>query len=355
MGRNASFDLIKGLACIAVVLIHYNYSGNLGLAIKSICRFAVPSFLCITGYFLGADDGYFSEEKVVRKIRDTLSLIFGASVFYATFTVLYNSYAFKGFSPMAFAMERMTAGKIVKFFLTNDPFAYAHLWYLLAVVYCYGLVLLLGPRKTARLTPLLVPTLVVGYSCLQEFGVSLGISRSFPLPGSDQRIYLFNLFIFRALPFFLFGYWLRNRGSRLAVFAQHSQKDVLAPFLAAGAILGGCFSVFEHFCFGEAQFYVGNYISVLCLFTLALRHPNAKGALVTIGRDLSLYMYIFHIAVGKVVDLSAGKLHVNKSVFYVATRPFIVLFTSLLFACLACCVQKKIIQKKHHAKEKVAF
>ena len=44
--RYPSIDCIKGLACIAVVIIHYNISGGsippeIGLAMKTVCRFAV--------------------------------------------------------------------------------------------------------------------------------------------------------------------------------------------------------------------------------------------------------------------------------------------------------------------------
>ena len=39
-----SIDCIKGLACIAIVLIHYNFPGDLGLAVKAFCRFGVPIF-----------------------------------------------------------------------------------------------------------------------------------------------------------------------------------------------------------------------------------------------------------------------------------------------------------------------
>ncbi|WP_366934307.1 acyltransferase family protein [Pyramidobacter sp.] len=49
--RIQSFDALKGIACIAVVFIHYNFPGNLGLAVKAFCRLGVPVFFVISGYF----------------------------------------------------------------------------------------------------------------------------------------------------------------------------------------------------------------------------------------------------------------------------------------------------------------
>uniref|UniRef100_UPI003FA49461 acyltransferase family protein n=1 Tax=Enterocloster clostridioformis TaxID=1531 RepID=UPI003FA49461 len=44
-------DCIKGAACIAVVLIHYNFPGYLGIIIKTLSRFAVPFFFGVSGYY----------------------------------------------------------------------------------------------------------------------------------------------------------------------------------------------------------------------------------------------------------------------------------------------------------------
>lgn len=49
--RYRSMDCIKGAACIAVVLIHYNFPGYLGIIIKTLSRFAVPFFFGVSGYY----------------------------------------------------------------------------------------------------------------------------------------------------------------------------------------------------------------------------------------------------------------------------------------------------------------
>ena len=58
-----SLDCLKGIACIAVVLIHYNISGGnipawIGAYTKALCRFAVPVFLP------GLDEHLLADETV---------------------------------------------------------------------------------------------------------------------------------------------------------------------------------------------------------------------------------------------------------------------------------------------------
>ena len=56
--RNNNIDIIKGFACIGVVLIHFPFCGNIGEYIKVINKYAVPFFFFVSGYFL-LDHNYF--------------------------------------------------------------------------------------------------------------------------------------------------------------------------------------------------------------------------------------------------------------------------------------------------------
>lgn len=89
-----SLDCLKGIACIAVVLIHYNISGGnipawIGAYTKALCRFAVPVFLCISGFFFVGSK--YSPERTLNKFKHILKLLLGASVFYAAFTVAWKT------------------------------------------------------------------------------------------------------------------------------------------------------------------------------------------------------------------------------------------------------------------------
>lgn len=303
MNRQNGLDFVKGLACIAVVLIHYNFPGNLGIAVRAFCRFAVPFFLCVSGYFF-LRKGKMEDAVVVRKIRHILSLLAMSGVFYWLATWVGIAKMDDARSIQQFVQEKLPAGKIVKFFLTNDPFAYSHLWFLLGLIYCYIFALLFfAGSKRLKAMYVLAPVLLIGYVVLQEFAGILNVRQSFPIPGSDDHIYLFNLFCFRALPFFLFGMIIKERHTQLAKLPLRNASLWLI------AVSGGAIAIAERMMIGESQYFIGSYITVAALFIWALRSTvSSRNPLCFIGRELSLYVYIIHVAVGKFFDVFAGKL-----------------------------------------------
>lgn len=320
-----SIDCLKGISCIAVVCIHYNFTGGslpaqLSLIMKAMCRFAVPVFLCISGFF--AYNEPIDPEKYVRKIKHTLNLLLIAALFYAVFARLWYPMMHDGWTVRSFLGETITGTKVVKFFLTNDPFVYSHLWYLLALLYCYLFVLLVP--KCAQYACFLAPALLIGYAGMQEFHI---FRNSVQLEDMTSRVYLYNLFLFRALPFFLFGMIFRRK---LATIQRHRIRK---PVLALIAVSGSVCAVAESFLWGNSQFYVGNYITVFAMFLYALKFPDAAHpVLLHIGRDLSVYVYLFHIAVGKAFDfLGSYAGFWGKNLWYIL-RPPAVLAGALLFA-----------------------
>ena len=170
--RLRSLDILKGLSCLAVVAIHYNFTGSLsvlGEGIKAFCRFAVPVFFAVSGYFLVNDELRFTDDAIVRKTRHIARMLAGCFVFFSAFVVLHQCLMNGSFDWSSYVAGKLTAGKIVKFFLTNDPFEFSHLWFLLALLYCYLFsMLVLQNGKRLRFLWLLIPlglTVMIG----QEF------------------------------------------------------------------------------------------------------------------------------------------------------------------------------------------
>ena len=336
-----SLDALKGIACLAVVLIHYNLPGDPGVIIKTVCRFAVPVFFCISGFFLVGEKP-LTDERVVGKLRHVLGILLGAGIFYALFTPLWYSLAQPGWDMLGFAYERMRAGKLVKLVISNDPLVYAHLWFLMALAYCYVFTLLVFPRgrglKAAGVLGLVLLTL---YSLMQEFGGVLGIPVSVGIPGVEERVMIYNIFLFRALPFFLLGTALRRRQA----WAENLRVPtwVLLALIPAGCVL----AVVERFALRESQFFLGSYVTVAAMFLLALRYPNGGGKVLSyVGRELSMYVYILHIAVGKMFDLLASTFSLWQNPWFVYSRALLVMAGALLSALL-------LVQLKHWRRSKV--
>ena len=69
--------------------------------------------------------------------------------------------------------------------------------------------------------------------------------------------------------------------------------------------------------------------------------------LVCIGKDLSMYVYVLHIAVGKVCDLIAAKGFLEDRTMFLYSKMVIVLSFSLMFAYCLFHLNKKMTKKKN--------
>lgn len=167
--------------------------------------------------------------------------------------------------------------------------------------------------------------LLVGMVMVQELARFLPFAPTLPLAGMPVKFGV--VFVFRALPFFLLGIWLRRHEDavRRCVFPNW--------VFAAIALAGGIMSVIEWGLFGVSQFYIGSYLTVASLFIWAIRNPGGGWGPVThIGRNLSLLVYVLHIAVWNFLMLALRSLHVNQTFLVRWTSPLLVVALSLLVA-----------------------
>ena len=322
-----SIDAIKGISCIAVVFIHVLFPEPLKMTVKSISRFAVPVFFMTSGFFF-MQEGTCRIPRTVKKIEHIARILAGSAGFYLLFCIIYNKLQDPLWNMRDFFYKRCTAGRMVRFFVTNDPFVYSHLWFLLALLYIYVFcIFCFGDGKRLSLSLPLGATCLFGYISLQEFGNVIGLKSSFIIPESEQRIYLFNLFVFRGLSFFLIGMTLRQ-------YIDLIQSKKIPRLLYFFIFVFGCFlAPFEYKWTQDTQYFVGNILASLALMFFALQYPccEIKG-LIHIGRDLSMYVYILHIAVYYSVNLIISKFGISKVPMILWTRPGAVLILSLCVA-----------------------
>lgn len=321
------FDLLKGVSCLAVVLIHYNFKGVFGEEVKAACRFAVPAFLMISGYFLHSyDGGDVRTDVIMRKVLKLTRLLVVSTLSYGILMWLITPSS-------AFLGKYLSAAALAKFALTNDGLFNAGLWFIGALIYCYFLVAMLCRRETALRWMLLlaIPTLAM-MSVTQEFARVIGFKWNFlTLIGAEPRavVCLHALFLFRALPFLLIGSWLRWRAPEI--------RRMMLPswMLWTVVVLGSAMSVAEYHFLGNrlAQFYVGSYITTLALMLLAVRTSVCTGrigrCLVWVGSELSMLVYLTHVGVGKVLDMVAGSCHWWGNRIYDLSRWLIVMAGSI--------------------------
>ena len=144
--RNRCMDTVKGFACLAVVLIHYNWGGPVSLGLKAAARFAVPYFFFVSGFYLPDKTNHVTRANTRRKAMHILKMAIICALIYAPYCVLWNMAWAPGWDWGEFLRKELTLGSTIKFFLSSDPFVYGHFWYLLALLGCYLVMLALGDR-----------------------------------------------------------------------------------------------------------------------------------------------------------------------------------------------------------------
>lgn len=297
-----------------------------------VARFAVPFFFLVSGFFYLSNDGTCSSDAAVRKIKHILKLTFWAVAFYAVYLPIFKNTTLNSWDMIAYMSERFTCAKIAKFFLSNDPFVYSHLWFLFALVYCYLFALLFfDGGKRLKLSLFLGGVLMLSFSCLQEFPKMLHIRSALALPGSDPKAYLYycNIFLFRALPFFLVGIFLRLNAERIRRIAIPNFVLLLLT------VLGAASACFEFYNTTNAQFYLGNYLMCAALAVFAIRNPHWGGGLSFIGRHLATTVYVLHIAVGNIIYHITWTRKWTNMKWVLWARPILVIFLTLAVAlCL---------------------
>lgn len=336
MKRYHSMDCIKGICCIAVVFIHYNFPGELGSYVKALARFAVPYFFFISGFFLMGRDMKINKKQIYKKIRHIGCITISACIFYAIFCIVFNIISDPGWDLKTFLFDKFNPSKFVKFFVTNDPFVYPHLWYLFALLYCYFFMLLFNNKRYPKWLSLITLPLLIGFLLLSEFKQYTPLRATIPIPGTENLLILPNLFIFRALSFFLVGISFR-------AYEENISRLKFDNKLIAGLIIvGSVLSLLERHFWGDYQFYVGTYCQISGLYIFSIRFSDWNNhVLEYIGRNLSLYVYIYHIAIGKIILFTAGKLHIQKHPCFTYTSAFLILLVTLFLSFIIFAVKQR--------------
>lgn len=291
MKRLQSFDVVKAFACMAIVVLHFRQVNTSGLSIciQALTRFAVPTFLMISGFFLfGAVD----ERRACRALRKIVLIVLSASVFYLFFHTVFVGWT------MNSCAKIFSRAHVLEFFFTNRPFVYLHLWYLGALIYCYITVLLLWSSWGKRLLCCALPFLLIGMAFSQEFKEAAPIVPSIRV-AVDFWVWWGHIYLFRALPFFVSGFLLAAIKSKLANVPRIELVCILM------ALLGCVSSLLEAFFIKskDVQFYIGSYVTALALVAWASQcQKSCFGVLSYIGLRLSLLVYILHIAVGNMYN-----------------------------------------------------
>ena len=334
--RNECLDIMKAIACVFVVLIHCMFPGSLGVICRALARFAVPFFFIISGYFLYDRDRKSANASIPRKVRHLLIIALLSGIGYFIIEIVQYIYmAFDSFRIWTFLQEKISWELMLRFFLTNTPIVYSPRWFLYALVYCYFSIWLF--HKTDVSYKWLYGAsgcLLLGHLLLEYSSFFLGNNVGFYIGNSDVYVTIRNLFIFRALPWFVLGLGIKEYEKLL---------KIRTPYCMIGILFGIISTIVEVFLLGDASIYVGTLILVFFMFCIALNkgEQSFHSPINHIGRDLSLYVYILHGAVisgfafvERILKIEAG--------WFLWFKPLLVIFISILAAEMIYLLTEKI-------------
>lgn len=194
------------------------------------------------------------------------------------------------------------------------------LWFLYALLYDYILFALAERWKLRRLAYLAIPVGIAAYILMAQGLYLLG----HPLSNLFYRNFLIEGF-----PLFALGFWIhahkdRIKASGKALLCILVVSTLLCP--VERLLLGRDFGV-----------NIVTFPQVTALFLLCLKHTDKSACvsgLVRLGRQYSMYVYIFHPAVWHLLEKLYGALKIDGNNAALYAMPILVLLISVLISVL---------------------
>ena len=315
MKRNTTLDLIKCISAFAVICIHYMFYGAAGITVKAVARYAVPFFFAVSGLYSWNQ----KPEKLVKRALGICQLYFFSFLLYFVYGAFRDIMLGKSSDLLAYIGSFFSLNTIGNFFVFNTTISAVHLWFLPALVYCYLLMWLLTKVKAKE--NLLLILAIILLSARLIFGEGLAIL------GRHVDVSFPN-FLFIGFPFFILGRLL----ARIHQAGKHSIDNMpirLTLLILFIGVLETCISVN---LWGPNLLYVGSILIVLALLLMALKYREAEYApWIKRISGLSTHIYVFHVAIGGTIDTIMAKVfHCAESLIWINTKPFIVLFLSII-------------------------
>ena len=291
--RWTCLDILKCLAALAVVEIHKPLDVQKGTEILILCRFAVPVFFMITGFF-------YPEIRARKREWRQLGKIFVIAICANLFYLLWDTFLAweEGKKISEILLNRLEDKAPEDYILWNFSPLVPHLWYLQALLYVLVIAVLveyLGLRKLAYLA---IPVLLVGNLIRGNYSL-LFWKKDY------CHIYYARNFLYCGLPFFWLGCWFGERKEQLAAYLNKKRMALLL----IGVPVFWKMSLMERKwlekrnVLGSEEEYAGTILMAICIFLFFIGWQKVyvendfTRVLAKIGKEYSMYIYIFHYAV----------------------------------------------------------
>lgn len=344
--RNLSMECCKLIASFFVVFIHVPFPGQAGKLVDCLARFAVPTFLMISGYFNYQADS----AAIARRLKHILYLILVGTVVDLCWGCVATE--LEGGSTVAYLRAAILDPiEVIRWIVLHfHPYA-GHLWYLNAIATCYMALYVYtrfrGEEKV-NYTPFY-------YLCLNLFVILFIFGIVDPANGRESVVNTRDGWLM-GLPMFGIGLFIREYQERI-----FERFDLPAWKLIAVIVGGALFSVlqWQTVLIGIMPF--GTVLEVLALMLLLVSHPNASpkrkwaGKLMLSFGPISTWIYILHLTVLSVyVRVMQPAVAAALGAAEGWLCPWIVLGMSLVAAVAAEWIQKTVKRLRRRNKGAVS-
>lgn len=135
--RNYNFDALKMIAAFMVCFQHACGTGNISAELLALSRIAVPEFMIITGFlYLDVCERNNQKKQIKKYIKIALIMFLIYFVYETCLHLIRNDIG-------VYLREKFSISSLINFFLFNKPIAADHSWYMWAMIYTFGICLIL--------------------------------------------------------------------------------------------------------------------------------------------------------------------------------------------------------------------
>lgn len=309
-------DVLKGIACTIVVMLHVPFPGVVGKTIGFFLNFSVPVFFMITGYFAFPKlTIQYCKEKALRALKIT----FFSEALYGVWFVVSGQNVFANIQHLVeHPLAVILCGTIFN----------GTLWYLYAALWTWILYAFLirtqfmKRKEVFLLIPVLFMIHIAGRQFYQE---NYNIS---------QGIYFFRSALLFGLPMTMLGTFIASRKDKLLGFF----KPMTCVMCVA---MGGVISIVEYFISHlfknpGTDFHVSTIVVSFGLFLLALNYPKVRyfAGIKYIGSKLYMWVYLSHIFVASLLDIISNHASLPGSSLYLWCKPILTIIGAALFGMI---------------------
>ena len=328
--RKQWLDILKFIASLFIVLIHVPLPGMTGAVLSGVARFGVPLFFMVSGYFSYKVIENKDYNKIRKRIIHLVKIFIISFLCYAVGYIVLNHSLYND----EWFVLLKDVSTYLKILLFNFPFAqeFVHLWFILALIYVYAvliLVLKLHLERFIKFTPVIIIITALFFNVvLGKLAVEVT-----PMLGRN--------FLMMGLPLFSIGYLVKKYGN-----------DIKKPkqLIIAGLISGIVLFTFEFkFLCNNSELYLGMVLVAVSLFAACVYFDKSsmnKVRLIGYLGDISLYVYILHNLVNRIVYYVFIDSGMQTGNAFAYIRPFLVMLISVVISVIIMLFKKLFIKRK---------